>query len=137
MKSFVEYCKDYITFKLPEYEGTETYAGDITSIITEEDNNNGGFESEEVSKQYLLNWWEDCAKFYEYYDFEFGHEEAASLNVFANPRVFMFSMVYAGIDILLSKISIIDDNWNDEIELTEDVIETILNEINVQTRIEW
>lgn len=137
MKAFVDYCKDYIIANLPDFEDEEWYGCDITSQLTEEDNNDGGFESEEVSKEYIKNWWNDCADFYEYYDASFGHEEAAALNVFADPIVFMFSMVYWGIDCILSNVSIIDENWNDEIILDEATINTIISEVEKVNKINW
>lgn len=130
MKSFVEYCKDYIAFKLPEFEDEEWYGADAALNLAEEDNRNGGMESEAVSKEYIKTWWDDCASFYEYYKDNYGADVAAELNVFENASKFMFIMVLEGIEYILSRVSIINENWDDLFELTADVIETILAEVD-------
>ena len=137
MKSFVEYCKDYITFGLPDCYGAEWYGADVAFYLTELDNNKGGMESEAVSKEYIKTWWDDCASFYEYYKNNYGAEDAAKLNVFENASRFMFIMVLEGIEYILSGVSIINENWNDELEITDDVIETILTEVDNFKSFDW
>lgn len=137
MKSFVEYCKDYILVNLPEYEDCEWYGCDAAYELTEKDNVNGGMESPEVSKEYIKEWWDDCADFYEYYKWSLGKDIAAELNVFDDPQKFMFCMVYEGIHYILSRISIIDENRKDTLLLDIDTIENIQEEVEKVNSIEW
>lgn len=44
-------------------------------------------------------------------------------------EAFMVRMVIEGISSILSQCGIIDENWDDEIELTPEVIETIKEQI--------
>lgn len=139
MESFVEYCKNYIIYELPEYEGREVYSCDLAGILTEGPNVDGSMTySTYKAEQYIKEWWDDCAEFYEYADMTFGSDYVAkNLNVFANPEAFMVVMVMEGIGYLLSRVSIIDENWNDKITLDEETIDTIIDEVSEMTEIEW
>ena len=139
MESFVEYCKDYIENNIEALEDSDVYGADLVSYICEDDNANGTMTySTEKAKQYIKEWWDDCAEFYEYAVLSFGNDYAAkNLNVFAEPEKFMFMMVFEGIGFLLSRVSIIDENWNDEITLDKETIDTIISEVSEMTEIEW
>ena len=139
MESFVEYCKDYIIDSLPDFEDEEVYGCDLCSKLTESDNVNGSMTySTYKAQQYIKEWWDDCAEFYEFADMEFGSDYVSkSLNVFANPEAFMLVMVMEGIGYLLSRVSIVDENWNDEFILDKEAIDTIIDEVSEMTEIEW
>ena len=139
MESFVEYCKDYIIDNLPDYEDQEVYGCDLYSTLTESDNANGSMTySTYKAQQYIKEWWDDCAEFYEYADMTFGSDYVSKeLNVFANPEAFMLVMVMEGIDRLLSRVSVIDENGNYDITLDKETIDTIIDEVSEMTEIEW
>ena len=139
MESFVEYCKDYIIDILPEYEGNRTYGADLCGLIMEGPNVNGSLTySTQKAIDYLREWWYECGEFWDYAKMNFGKDYVAdSLNVFDNPESFMVAMVYEGVAYILSKVSVVDENWNNDFELTEEVIDTILSEIEGIDEIEW
>jgi hypothetical protein len=139
MKDFVTYCKDYIKDNIEALEDSDVYGSELALSICEDDNANGTMTySTKEAEQYIKEWWDDCTEFYEYAVFNFGDDYATkNLNVFADSEKFMFMMVFEGIGFLLSRVSIIDENWNDEFTLDRDTIDTILKEINEIHSIEW
>lgn len=139
MENFVEYCKNYIIDTLPEYEDQETYGADLCGLIMESPNADGTLTySTQEAMNYIKEWWYDCAEFWDYAIMNFGEDYVAkSLNVFDNPEAFMVVMVYEGVGSLLNRVSVVDENWNDKLELTPEVVETILAEVEQMNSIEW
>lgn len=132
MKNFSEFCKDYLLEKLDEYEGTMSYGCDLTYNLCEECNANGSLTySRKTAIEYLCEWWYDAADFSEYEQMSFGERS----NPFENPEAYMVRMVIGGIGYLLSQCAVIDEAWNDELELTPEVIEAIKEQC--PDEVEW
>ena len=128
IKPFIPFCKDYLKEQLDEYEGQTHYACDLGYILTEGINADGSFTySRELAKDYLKEWWDEAGDYAEYEKFHFG---GYVHNPFENPEAYTVCMVIQGICGLLSKCELIDSNWNDEIELTEDNICRLKDEID-------
>lgn len=130
-ESFFDYCKNYISEHLGNFKGQTTTSCDLYSKITEEPNINGSltFSSYEA-KQYLREWWDEVGEYLEYEIINFGEHFH---NPFNEPEVYMVCMVIEGINIMISRCDIINKNWNDEIELNEKNIKTILEQVEKQT----
>lgn len=125
--NFVRFCKDKIIDELPNYEGQQHYACDLFDYLTEDINANGTFTySTELAKDYLKEWWDDASDYWEYEKFNFGENYH---NPFENPEAYLVCMVIEGVNQLLSKCKFIDENWNEEIELTEENIQTITEQV--------
>lgn len=126
MTNFNDFCKNYICEKLDEMEGVNVYACDLAYTLAESDNINGTMTySTKTAIDYIHEWWYDCSDYSDYEQNNFGERS----NPFANPEAFIVRMVIEGIKSILSQCEIIDENWNDEIELTPEVIETIKEQI--------
>lgn len=126
MKSFNEYCIEFIFDKLDEYENTTVYACDLAYELCEEINVNGTATfSVAEAKNYICAWWDDAANFSDYENSNFGTRS----NPFVNPEVFMVRMIIEGCACLLSQSSFIDEFWDEEIELTAETIEIIKEQI--------
>ena len=124
MENFVDYCKDYIKDHINDFEGETPYACDFCMTITEAPNSDGTLTySTEQAKEYLKEWWNDCADYFQYEKDSFGENLH---NPFENPEAFMVCMVIEGCNAILSRCPIIEENWNERIELTEEVISEIL-----------
>lgn len=139
MEDFTQYCKDMIINDLPDYDGYDTYGCDLAYLIMEAYLADGSLTySTQEALSYIKEWWYDCEEFYDYAKMSFGSDYVIEeLNVFDNPEKFMLMMVSEGIGYLLGKVSVISDNWNDSIELTEDIINTIIEEIGAMNEVEW
>ena len=127
------YCSSLKSITIPNSItsiGTCAFADctDLTSVTIPSSVTSIGNQA--LSKEYIKTWWDDCASFYEYYKDNYGADAAAELNVFENASKFMFIMVLEGIEYIFSRVSVINENWDDEFELTADVIETILAEVD-------
>lgn len=128
METLVDYCKDFIKDNIRDFEGQTHYACDFSFTITEKANSDGTLTySRNKAKEYLSEWWDDCADYVEYEKLHFGE---LTHNPFENPEAFMVCMVVEGCNAILSECPIIEDNWNNKIELTEEVIDSILDYVD-------
>ena len=126
MEDFITYCKSYIADNIDEHEGEEVYLCDFGFELTEYPNCNGTLTfNREKAMDYLREWWWDAADYFEYETDNFGENLH---NPFDNPEAYMVCMVIEGvramIDRAISELGL-DDQWNDEVELTADLIEKI------------
>lgn len=125
--SYSDYCKEFIKDRLQDFEGSTHYACDLASELTYAINVDGSATySTYKAKEYLREWWDDCADYFQYEKDNFGE---ALYNPFERPEAFHVCMIIQGVSSLLSQCSIIDESWNDNIEITQEVIDSILEEI--------
>lgn len=134
MKNFNNYCRDFVIDNLSDYEGNTYYMCDLGSYITEGINVDGSatYNTEEA-KKYIREWWEEAGEYHQYEKDNFGE---VFHNPFENPEVYMVCMIIEGVRSLLSQCDIVDENWNDEVELTSEVIECILQQVK-NKKVEW
>ena len=133
MKNFNEFCKEYICDKLDEMEDVTVYACDLAYTLAESDNINGSITYNRAAAiNYIREWWNDCADYSDHEENNFGKRS----NPFANPEAFIVRMVIEGISSLLSQCNVIENNWNDQVELTSDVISEIKKEIE-DKKVKW
>ena len=83
MKDFKDYCKDYIVDHIDEFVGQIFYGSDFAYHITQEPNTNGTLTfSRQEAKDYLKEWWDDAAEYWDYEKDNFGEN---THNPFDNP----------------------------------------------------
>ena len=127
LETLTDYCQDFIIDHLPNYTGTIVYGCDLGYKITECINIDGSCTySTYKAKEYLKLWWDEAADYFQYEKDNFGENLH---NPFENPEAYMVCMVIEGVNSLLSKSKFIDDNWNNNIELTDKNINKIIREI--------
>jgi hypothetical protein len=132
MKNFSEFCKEYLFEQLDEHSGSSMYAGDMAYILCEGANCDGTMTySRAEAIKYLSEWWYDAADYSEYEQMNFGERS----NPFENPETYMVRMVICGIDYLLNRCEVVVESWNDELELTPEVIEAIKEQC--PNEVEW
>lgn len=125
--SYTDYCKDFIKNHLEDFEGSTHYGCDFGSEITMGINVDGTAEYNTfITIEYLKFWWDDCANYWQYEKDNFGE---VLHNPFERPEAFHVCMIIEGVRSLLSQCSVIDEKWNEQIEITENVINSILEEI--------
>lgn len=126
--SWEDLVKDLIKSRLYGYEGNSYYGCDLAYQLFEDENVNGSFTySTYWSKELVKKYWDDFNEIYENYIWNIGKEN--SINVLDEPEKFVVVMLLEQAQDILSKIEFIDTNWNEEIELTKENIETIINEL--------
>lgn len=135
-ESYTEYCKNFITENLSNYNGQSVYMCDLAITITEGINVDGSATySTYEAKEYIKEWWDEAAEVYEYQKFNYGE---VLHNPFEEPEAFHVCMIIEGVSYLLSQCDTVGgDNWNEEIELTEEIINTILEELAEVGNIEF
>ena len=126
MKEFITYCKHYIYDHIDDCRGQNVYPCDLGFTLTEYPNCDGTLTySREAAKDYIREWWDEADDYFNYEKDNFG---GAVLNPFENPEAYMVCMVIEGVRALIDDAVDtlgMNDQWNDEVELTADLIEKI------------
>jgi hypothetical protein len=122
-----EIKKDLIE-KLNEYEGQRVYACDLAYTLFESYNIDGSVTySTYDAKEWIKKYFNELGEVVEEIKFNLGSEFIP--NIFEEPERFMV-VIYLEVGAsLLSQCKFIDDNWNNEIELTDENIEIIKKEL--------
>lgn len=123
MENFVSYCKNYILENIDEFDGQTHYACDFAYELTNEPNVNGSLTfSRQKAMDYLGEWWDDAASYWQYENDNFGEH---THNPFDEPEAYMVCMVIEGCNAILAQAPFISDNWNDEVMFDKDAIDSI------------
>lgn len=126
MEEFSEYCRDFIKKQIKEFVNKKVYASDLGYSLTDYINCDGtATYSTAEAKKYIIEWWDEAADYMRYEKDNFGENS----NPFESPERFMVSMIIWGVSCLVDRCTCIDENWNEQIVLTEEIIEEICNEI--------
>lgn len=126
LESYEEYCKDFIKNELYNHEGSAYYVCDLGNTLTEYINmDRSATYSRYKAEEYITYWWNDAGDVLQYYYENTG----ICVNPFDEPEKFHVLMIIEGVNSLLSQCEIIDKNWDEEITLTEENINTIIDEI--------
>lgn len=127
-ESLTEYCRNWIKDHICDYIGQEEYACDLGYKLTEGPNCDGSCTySTYKAKMYLKEWWEDAADYWQYEKDNFGEN---SHNPFENPEAYMVCMLIEGVNCLINQVKCIDEQWNDCIEITDELVAKIVAEID-------
>lgn len=120
---------DHIYVRLWDFEGFDTYPCDLTHELTLNENYNGCWIGDQKTALEFIcnNPWQASETF------DYCQDLDMRVNPFDNPAAYTFYMLYYGVDKLLSESEYLTENWNEQITLTPDVIETITKEINEVT----
>ena len=121
-KQIVDWAIDYIKDTLPDYEGNTTYGCDLGNLITEGPNADGVYENDAWG--FISSHIDDAKDEYDYEKDNFGE---VLHNPFEDPDAFVVCMLINTVDAVLAQVPVVDDNWNDEMELTPEVIDEILH----------
>ena len=137
MKTYINYCKDHAIDALEEMKGNNasSYGCDLAYELCEEINVNGTATfSRAKAREYIREWWDEAGAVYEFQKQTYGE---ALHNHFEDPEAFHVYLIIGGVSVLLSNCSIVYDAWNDDLELTDDIIDGIIAQINEQGVIEF
>jgi len=131
MKSFVTYCKQYIYDHIDDWRGQMVYPSDFGFDLTEGPNCDGTLTySTYEAKEYLKEWWDEAA---DYFDYERG-ELGITSNPFENPEGYMVCMVITGVNTLIYRaFSELDIDMDEKVEITGDLIELLTEKVNEDT----
>lgn len=134
-ESYVEYVKDFILENLPNYEGQTVYGCDLGYTITEGINADGSAtNSKSEAMEYIKEWFDEAAEVYNYQVENYGQ---ACQNPFENPEAWMVCMIIEGVNAILGQCDAVEEFWNDETELTEEIIQKITEYVQEVEEIEF
>ena len=124
-----KYVRDGIIEKLNQGICENEYGCDLAYSLFESENIDGTFtyntyEAEEWIKIYF----DEIGEVVEDIELNLGKESIP--NPFTNAEQFQIVIILEVSQYLLSRCEYIEDNWNNEIELTGDVVELIIEQLN-------
>lgn len=120
-KEIVDWAIDYIEVKLPDYVGVSTYGADLGDLLTEGPNADGVYEDD--SWAFISDHINDAKDEYDYEKDNFGD---VLHNPFEDPDGFVVCMLINTVNLVLSEVPFVEENWNDEFEISEENIKEIL-----------
>lgn len=129
MKTLKNYIIDETIWNLKEREGETVYACDLAYTV---------FESANVDGSYTYSTYEAVKWIKKYFDSlgeiveELQANGIGAPNPFDEPEKFQVVILMEGAQYLLGKCETIEENWNEEIELTPKTIREICRELREQ-----
>lgn len=127
MKSYEEYVKDFIKDELYNNIGREVYGADLGFALTESINIDGSATYNiRKAEEYIKEWWDEAADVYNYQKMNYGE---CLHNPFESLEKFHVCMIIEGVNSILSQCKVVDENWNNEFEITEDVYNLIIEQM--------
>lgn len=125
-----EEVKEILKDKLDEYEDTTVYGCDLAYKLSESENCDGSYTySSYKAKQWIKDNFEDLGEIVEEMEFQMGKDSIP--NVFNNPENFQVVVLIEVACSLLSRCDVIDEHWNDRIELDEEHISIIKEQLEI------
>ena len=121
--------RELLKEKLADYEGHNIYGADLSWELLETENCDGTIT---YDRQQAIAWIGEnfnlLGEIVEEIEFNWGKESIP--NVFTEPEKFMAVVYLEVAGGLLYECRYINDNWNNEIELTREVVSTITKQLD-------
>ena len=111
----------------------QVYACDLAYKLFENENINASFFYDTIqAKKWLSEHFDDLSEIIEELQFQFDKDfcNKIMLDFFNNPDCFIVVIVLEVASYLLGQCKYINENWDDEIILTNDVIDTICQQLD-------
>ena len=126
-KTFYTDLRNTIIERLNDYKGTDIYGADLAYTLFEGENANGSVLCNTyLTKEFIKNNFDLFAEFSEYYKDNFGE----SLDIFAEPEKAHVILLLETASMVLGQLETVNEFWNDSKELTEELINSIVEELN-------
>ena len=108
---------------LQKMEGQTVYGCDLAFQLFKSENCTGSYTCNAFeSREWIKDNWFDLCEIVEEYEYEFGEYPD---NCWINPERFQVQIILYMASSLVGKSDYIEEHWNEEIELTEDIIEKV------------
>jgi len=134
MKTIENEIKAYLIDKLNDYKGCAIYACDLAYTLTEEANVNGSvYCNAYKTKELIKDNFDLFGDFVRYYENELGE----TLNPLLEPEKAHVCFLIESCSQILQSCKLINDNWNNKIDLTDKNIKTLTKQINDFTTFEF
>lgn len=111
--------------------GNTTYGCDLGYGIFETANVDGSYTySTHKAKEWIREYFDELGDVVEEIQFNLGENSVA--NCFNEPEKFMVQIMLESSSSLIAQCKTVEENWNNEIELTEETIKQIIEELREQ-----
>lgn len=129
--NIMNFMIDVLEDKLDNFEGTLMYGADMGYGLLEEENGNDTYTfSADEAMEWIKKYFDDIREVVSSIEFNLGAENVP--NAFLEPETFMVNCMLEVSSVLCSNCKFIDDNWNNEIELSEENIKIIKSQLEEQ-----
>ena len=126
-KTFYTELRSTIIERLNDYKGVEVYGSELAYTLFEGESANGSVLcSTYLTKEFIKNHFDLFSDFSEHYKNNFGE----SLNIFGEPEKAHVILLLEATQVVLSNLGTINEFWNDSKELTEELINSIVEDLN-------
>ena len=126
-KNFYTDLRNTIIDRLNDYKGSNVYGSDLAYTLFKGENANGSVLCNTyLTKEFIKNNFDLFADFSVYYKDNFG----VSLDIFAEPEKAHVILLLEAAQMVLSNLDTINEFWNESKELTEELINAIVEELN-------
>ena len=126
-KTFYTDLRNTIIERLNDYEGSNVYGSELAYTLFEGENANGSVLCNTYeTKEFIKNHFDLFIDFSEYHRDNFGE----SLDIFAEPEKAHVILLLEAAQVVLSNLDTVNEFWNDSKELTEELINAIVEELN-------
>ena len=127
MATIKEFVIDVLKDKLDEYEGNSTYGADLAFYLLQQYNVDGSYTySTYKAKQWVASCFDELGDIVN----DMTEEGIPPCNVFDSPEGFMVQIMLYVAGELLGQCDTVNAFWNEEQELTEEIVTKIKEELN-------
>lgn len=127
METIKDFVIDVLKDELDEYKGTSSYGGDLAYDLLQRYNVDGTYTySTYKAKQWVQEYFEELAEIVN----EMTEEGLPPCNVFKNPEAFQVQIMLYVAGQLLGQCDAVNEFWNEEQELTQEIIDKIKEELD-------
>ena len=132
-----DFVKSEIVRKLEDFENyicdDSVYACDLAYELFENENIDGSFFYDTIqAKKWLSEHFDDLSEIIKELQLQFDEDfcNKILLDFFKNPDCFIVVVVLEVANYLLGQCKYINENWNNDITLTNDIIDTICQQLD-------
>lgn len=131
-KEFSKIIEDFIVDELYANGGMTFYGSELAMDLTSEINVNGNYNnmSYKEALDFVFEHSDEASETFEYYVDMYDMKP----NVFESPNKYVVLMIIYGVENILTSSETVNELWNVETELTEDVIKKILNDLDIKEK---
>lgn len=132
MKNFNELTVELLKEELENYEGENIIACELAWTLTQGYNVDGTITyNTQESINLIFKYWWDIADIYDEYVGQLGQ---CKINMFERPEAFLTLMFLENANNLMAQCEIIESNWNENIELNRENIDTIKKQLESEVK---
>jgi len=128
-KDFVTFIKGYVSDRLDELEGLDTYGCDLGHELSLDVNNDVSlmWKDDDDALEFIAKYPKSAIATVDCVRWHFGGEGVA--HMLKDWRTFAFHMLWEGCNCIAYQLPTVESNWNDELELDEDMVAKLKDEL--------